>query len=166
MSSAFALRYSTALVVALIVGCGGPAEPANSPNVEVEEPDVPPPRGAVYRHDVAAVVDAGLGRFLELVPNEPVLDGDHFVGFRILALRPPEDWQGVDLRPGDVVTSVNGLPIAEPEQAFAAFQSVRDGKQIRVAFLRGDQRRELVVNVVEKPGIVVPPAASAKAPAR
>jgi hypothetical protein len=38
--------------------------------------------------------------------------------FRIVALRPHEFWHGVDLAPGDVVTSVNGMPIERETQAY------------------------------------------------
>jgi type II secretion system protein C len=70
--------------------------------------------------------------------------GGKFHGFRIAALHDSAFWKGVDLRPGDVVTSVNGFPIEHPEQAERAFESLDVASELRVAYERDGQARELV----------------------
>jgi type II secretory pathway component PulC len=78
-----------------------------------------------------------------------VIVGGRFHGFRIGALRDAHFWSGVDLMPGDVVTSVNGFPIERPEQALAAFDSLEVASELRVAYERGGQPRELVYAIVD-----------------
>jgi type II secretory pathway component PulC len=61
----------------------------------------------------------------------------------------PAAWSGVDLRPGDVVTSVNGFPIEHPEQAQTVFDSLDVASELRVAYERDGQPRELAYAIVE-----------------
>jgi type II secretory pathway component PulC len=80
--------------------------------------------------------------------DQPAFAGGKFRGFRIAALR-GTFWSGVDLMPGDVVTTVNGLPIERPEQAQAAFDSIAAATELRVAYERNGQPRELVYRIVD-----------------
>jgi S1-C subfamily serine protease len=111
---------------------------------------------AVPRTAVHAVVSSGLGAFLERVDldDQPVLLGGKFHGFRIAALRDGASWSGfwagVDLKPGDVVTSVNGFPIERPEQAQTAFDSLEVSSELRVAYERAGEKRELVYAIVDR----------------
>jgi type II secretory pathway component PulC len=100
---------------------------------------------------VNEVLDAGLGKFLQRVELRPQLQEGTFVGFRVLELRPPAWWQGVDLVPGDVVTRVNGMPIEQPTDAHAAFESLRQSDKLVVSYLREGEARELSYSIIEKP---------------
>src|SRR6185436_7787143 len=127
------------------------------------------PPGALWREDVNFTVDEGLGYFLQRVSVEPEIVGGKFQGFRIVELRPADYWQGVDLRPGDVVTQVNGLPIERDIDAYEAFQSLRAATSLRVSLVRGGAKRELVYAIVARDKGKVPqgpaPSAPAAAPA-
>ncbi|MCC6214354.1 MAG: PDZ domain-containing protein [Polyangiaceae bacterium] len=152
-----------------LTACGGAAPP---PAVEADQPfdeeGQPRPERVVRqleRRDVDAAVAGGLGRFLGRVQLEPELDGQRFVGFRIVELRPFEWWEGVDLQPGDIVLRVNGQPIGRDTEAHAAFESLRTASELRVTLLRDGRRRELVLPIVGAPAPKsAPPVASAAAP--
>lgn len=138
-----------------IVACGGENLPP--PSVASESPassrPLRPPRGALWREDVDAVVNAGLGRFLQFVTVEARLDGEEFVGWQVVDVRPAETWEDVDLRPGDVVTRVNGKPLEREGDAYAAFVSLKRADRLSVTYLRGDEQRELVWRIVAKSGL-------------
>jgi hypothetical protein len=149
----------------LLVGSRGePLPPPTPPPPETEAPPPEsqrPPPGSLWRDEVDAVVDGGLGRFLGFVTLEPRLDGDTFVGWQIVGLRPADTWAGVDLVPGDVVTRINGRPIEREAQAFDVFTSLKRSNQLVVTYLRGEQPRELVWRIVPRPGFRPPPPAPA-----
>jgi type II secretory pathway component PulC len=107
---------------------------------------------SVPRSAVHAVVAQGLGMFLRrvTVDDQPVFVGGRFHGFRIAALHDKSFWDGVDLAPGDVVVSVNGMPIERPEQALTVFDSLEVASELRVAFERGGQARELIYSIVDR----------------
>jgi hypothetical protein len=125
--------------------------------------DVPAPPGSLWRHDVNATVDQGLGRFLQRVDVEPELSEGKFVGFRITDLHPLAWWQGVDLAPGDVVLSVNGKPIERATEAHAVFDSLKTATELRVTLLRAGKTRELTYKIVEQTAAAAQPAAVAPA---
>jgi len=142
-------------------GCAGPAPPAalsaTPPTAEIS-PRARPPAASPALHSLArsavrAVVAAGLGAFLQHLDleDQPVLAGGKFRGFRIAVLRDAAFWNGVDLKPGDVVTGLNGFPIERPEQAQTAFDSLAVASELHVAYDRDGQPRELVYAISDDP---------------
>ena len=131
--------------------------------VEPREPVRPP--GTIWRDELLLTVDGGLGSFLQRVEVEASLPNGRFEGFRIALLHPPEFWQGVDLKPGDVVTRVNGMPIERETEAYDAFQALRSASEIRVSILRGGVPRVLSYRIATRPTAGKPaPATRAKTP--
>lgn len=113
---------------------------------------------AFRRADVEHVIDAGLGRFLTHVTLEPRLSAGRFAGWSIVAIDPPDAWSGVDLRPGDVVTKINGMAIEREMEAFDAFQAVRQAPALEISYLRQDQPRRLRIEIVGAPSPALPKA--------
>lgn len=156
------MRMLFVLPIALaLVSCGGASpraavvhaplttSPAVAPAASAP-PDAPPDH-ALARSAVHAIVSQGLGYFLQRVDleDQPVFAGRKFHGFRIARLRDPQFWNGVDLKPGDVVTGVNGFPIERPEQAQTVFDSLEVASELRVDYDREGQPRELVYGIVD-----------------
>jgi general secretion pathway protein C len=136
--------------------CGSSAPPppaAPRPAPPVAKPAAPTaPRTAsttIRRSDVASVVDAGFGYFLERVQVEPSLDSGRFRGWTIVELSPPAFWEAVDLKPGDVVTSVNGMPIEREMDAWSAFESLKTAQELDVAYFRAGAERKLAYRIVD-----------------
>jgi type II secretory pathway component PulC len=148
---------SLVFVIAL-AACGGAASRSVATSAAAAKPApqaalAPPPEHTLPRAVVRDVVAQGLGSFLQHieVADQPVLAAGKFHGFRVAVLHDTPFWQGVDLKPGDVVTSVNGFPIEHPEQAQTAFDSLEVSSELRVAYERNGQPRELVYAIVEGP---------------
>jgi hypothetical protein len=77
---------------------------------------------------------------------EEVLGRDgRFVGWRLVGL--PDDWRGIDLRPGDIVSRVNGLAVERPEHAWEAWKSVAKNPDLRVTLMRDGSKREIVIPI-------------------
>lgn len=106
--------------------------------------------GRIVRDDLTAVLDEGLGRFLQNVETEPAFYKGAFVGFRILSLFPGDPvYASLDLRPGDTVTSVNSQPIERPEQAAAIWEDLRTASKLVVDYRRDDQSYALRFDIVD-----------------
>jgi S1-C subfamily serine protease len=141
----------------LLVGCGG--EPAEEPTASAPETSgaetvqivgTPRPTGALSRSNVVAIVDLGLGRFLQGVDTEPVVVDRRFIGFRLLRLYPDDPrFASVDLRAGDVVTRVNGQSIERPEQALQMWNGLRIASELAVDYLRDGEPRQLRLAIVD-----------------
>jgi type II secretory pathway component PulC len=151
------MRTVVLVALAIALGACGSATPSSPPATGATPKRAPadslPPLG---EHDLARsavhdVVAQGPGAFLQHVElsDQPVFAGGKFHGFRIATLHDAPFWQGVDLKPGDVVTGVNGFPIERPEQATTAFYSLEVSSELRVSYERDGQARELVYGIVD-----------------
>jgi type II secretory pathway component PulC len=153
----------TVLAVVAPAGCGG-AAPAAAPVVAPVAPApaspsaqaatvAPQPADAhtLSRSAVRQAVAQGLGAFLQHIEldDQPVKAGGRFHGFRVALLRGDRFWTGVDLKPGDVITAVNGFPIERPEQALTAFESLDVASELRVTYDRDGQPRELAYSIAD-----------------
>jgi S1-C subfamily serine protease len=142
-----------AFVAFALVACGGSAPPPAPlpPPAPVANPALPPglPAGTLRRADVNAVIDAGFARFLQTLDVEPSLDAGRFRGWTIVELRSDELFGGVDLKLGDVVTSVNGMKIERETEAWDTFESLRNADQIVVAYARAGTSKTLSYKIVE-----------------
>jgi hypothetical protein len=151
------------LLLALLVACGAtpaPVATAREP-APTARPAPPPARpGAIDRDVLDEILAAGIGRFLRRVETEPHLDGGAFVGFRVLRLR-SSLFEGVDLRPGDTVLGVNGLPLERPEHAMAIWSALRVASELTVELLRAGEPMQLRY-AIEAP----PPVTAAASPRR
>jgi hypothetical protein len=134
---------------------------APPPHVSPEpRPLEPAPPGVIWRQDVLEALEAGLGRFLQRLELAPEMNGSEFIGFRIVSLNPPDFWQGIDLRAGDIVQKVNGMPIERATEAHAAFESLREAESLVVSYLRAREAHTLTYRIELQPNApVVPPSA-------
>lgn len=116
-----------------------PAEPA--PTYD-ELPVAPPGPGAragtVERAALVAVLDQGPAAILRHVEVAAELDGDRFLGWRLVAIDPGHHpFAGVDLVPGDVLVALNGRVLSRPDELQAVWDGLRGADAI-VADLRRD----------------------------
>ncbi|MCB9547745.1 MAG: hypothetical protein H6706_18110 [Myxococcales bacterium] len=96
--------------------------------------------GAITRGDLEAVVAAGAQRFIASLQVVPVMDGRRFRGFQLAGVRPDSPLAGSEnVRVGDVVVAVNGLPVERPDQFMKAWGGLKKAERIDVKLLRGAQ---------------------------
>lgn len=139
------------LTCLLLAGCGGaPAHTENVAEVEAEEPPSSPPvtQGTIQREELDAILELGLGRFLQHVTTEPHLEGGRFVGHRLTELRSPL-FEGVDLRPGDTLVRVNGMPVERPEEAMAVWSGLRVASELTLDLLRDGEPHQLRFQIAQ-----------------
>lgn len=100
--------------------------------------------GTLSRDEILPVLERGLGAFLQGVGTQPSMKGGKFVGFRLVKFFPNDSrMKTVDLIAGDVVTSINHMPIERPEQAIQAWESLRTAGELRVDYLRDGAAQHL-----------------------
>ncbi len=123
--------------------------PDPAPKIAAATPPPKPPQGALFRADVNALIDRGFPLFLQRVDVEPRLVDGQFRGWSIVGLTPSDFWSGVDLKPGDIVTRVNDLPIERETEAFEVFESLKQSAALRVAFQRDGQNHLLEYKILD-----------------
>lgn len=145
------MMRSASLLVVVLVACGSSTPRSktvvsgSAANASDGAGALPAPSGTLHRTDVRQALSAGLGAFLQRVSfdvEHPVFRDHKFVGFRVTELK-GAGWNGIDLKPGDVVTAVNGFSIERPEQAQQAFLSLAVASELRVDIEREGQARSI-----------------------
>jgi hypothetical protein len=112
----------------------------------------------IARASLDAALDAGPGAFLRGFEVAAVLDQGKFVGWRLVRVIEGEHrFDGLDLQPGDVLLDVDGLPVSQPDQLAALFDSLRGASQIVVDLARGDARFQLRVTIASPAPSSTPP---------
>jgi hypothetical protein len=113
----------------------------------------PLPPGHLRRLDVDHVlVTQGPPWVLRRVLSEEVMRSDgKFTGWRLVGL--PEDWADIDLRPGDIVTKINGLALETPDDAWEAWKSVAKAPDLRITLMRDGAARTLVLSIDGPPNV-------------
>lgn len=136
------------------MGCAANAPEAVAPQkpaqARVETPGATPaasaPTGRLARAEVDAIVTekGPPWLFQRVVPEEVFVNGK-FAGWRILSM--PKEWESLDLKPGDVVTRVNGMELERPEDVWRAWTSVLVASELKIAYERGGKALELVMPI-------------------
>lgn len=156
MAPGFRLSLSATLLV-LATACGESTPPPRDPGsvngkaraASAESPAAAPrPITSLRRAAVKETIAQGLGVFLQNVTVEdwPVMHDGKFHGFKIRTIN--TEW-GVDLRPGDVVTRVNGIVPEHPEEADAALRSLEKASSLKVDFEREGKAKTLELPIVD-----------------
>lgn len=84
---------------------------------------------------------------IDLVRPVPVNENNEFAGFRLYPGNRPELFQQLGLRPGDLVTRVNGVELDGASKGAEVLQQLRDSQQISLQVRRGNQTLDLAFSV-------------------
>lgn len=147
-----------------LAACGGADASQISVKVPARQQPAAPvarpaslPPGHLARADVDAVVMRnGPPWLLQRIDIEETLRDGKFVGWRLL--RMPPEWEGIDLKPGDVITRVNGMTIEKPEDLWTAWTSLVVATDLKVAYEREGAAREMVFHIDGEPAKELPQA--------
>src|SRR5690606_16765545 len=71
------------------------------------------------------------------------------VGWRVQEL--PVAWRNIELKAGDVVTSVNAMPVETPNDFWAAWTSLSVASELKIAYPREADVRELSMPIHGSP---------------
>jgi type II secretory pathway component PulC len=150
----------SASIVTFAAACGGSKPPpktadaapaasqAETTPANANASAAPKPVTSLRRAAVKETIARGLGVFLQNVTVEdwPVMHEGKFHGFKIRSIN--ADW-GVDLKPGDVVTRVNGIVPERPEEADAALRSLEKAAALKIDFERDGKAKTLELPIVD-----------------
>ncbi len=81
---------------------------------------------------------------IRVVPN--FTDGQPD-GFKVFAIRPGSLFAKIGLRNGDVIKRINGIEIQGPEQAFEAYQRLKDETTIQIDLVRRNQNQTFTYEI-------------------
>lgn len=131
------------------LGCAAPPPPKAPRPAPATASAEPTPEGNIARSALDDILAKGPGELTDLVPVEDAMDGNTFVGWRILAM--PRGWDEAGLQPGDVVTAVNGMSLSRPEELWNVWSMLGVASEIKIAYRRDGEHGEITLPVWGEP---------------
>ncbi len=115
----------------------------------------PPPPGGLPEGNEAVVE-----RMRQMVNNDPglignlmrpqaVFAGGKMRGFRVYPGSNRQAFARLGLRPGDLVTGINGTPLDDKDRAQEVFNTLISSTEARVSVTRNGRQQELVLNLAQ-----------------
>ena len=86
-------------------------------------------------------------RLMDVVRAMPVMDHGKLTGYRIYPAGNPSMFNQLGLKPGDVVTAVNGIPLTDPAQSMRVLSSLKTSEQVSVTLTRNGQQQTQVLQM-------------------
>lgn len=86
-------------------------------------------------------------RLMDVVRAMPVMQGGKLSGYRVYPAGNSSAFAQLGLRPGDVVTGVNGIPLTDPAQSMRILSALKTSEQISISMLRNGQAQTQVVQL-------------------
>lgn len=117
-----------------------PPRPASPPSPEVIQPSQT--NFVVDRESVEAA-SQNMDKLLTQARLVPNFTGGVADGFRIFSIVPTSLFDKVGLRNGDIIHSVNGVELKDPEKAFQMYQLLKDSERFVIDLFRAGQKLSL-----------------------
>lgn len=144
-----------------VAACGGAQKDPTTPLAGSDNDDpseqlaaapietVQAPLTHVERAKVDDAVASGVGRFIQGFDMVEELDEyDRFVGWKIGKIHDRKRFEGLGIGTGDVITSINGMPLERPAHAYEALMSLKTAQSIDIEYLRGGRVMRLSLPIV------------------
>ncbi|HKE45586.1 MAG TPA: type II secretion system protein GspC [Steroidobacteraceae bacterium] len=89
------------------------------------------------------------GSVAEIMRPQPVFANGQQRGYRVYPGRNRQQFTRLGLRPGDLVMSINGTPLDDPQRGMEIFRSIGSADQVRVTVERNGKPQELTLNMAQ-----------------
>ena len=89
------------------------------------------------------------GAIAQLMRPQPVFVGGKMRGFRVYPGANRQAFARMGLRPGDMVTAINGTPLDDRDRAQEIFNTLSSSTDARVSVTRNGRQQELVLNLAQ-----------------
>jgi general secretion pathway protein C len=125
----------------------------------------PPPRSAPTPvENLRRMAESNPAAFSEIVRPQPVFAGGVQRGYRVYPGRNRQQFAKLGLQPGDLVLSINGTPLDDPQRGMEIFNTMGAADRVTVTVERNGQPQELTLNMAQLSMPETPPPNGARRP--
>jgi general secretion pathway protein C len=118
----------------------------------------PRPAGnAQFADNLRRIAETNPTAFAEVVRPQPVFANGVQRGYRVYPGRNRQQFAKLGLQPGDLVLSINGTPLDDPQRGMEIFNTIGTSDRVSVTVERNGQSQELTLNTAQ---IMLPDATS------
>jgi general secretion pathway protein C len=118
-----------------------PAAAASAPTRAVPSADLPRVQRSEWLDDPE--------KLLQSVQGRPIIRDGALYGLEVRPVRNARQFQQAGLQPGDVITSVNGMPLASIEAPENLFEELAAQSQVGIVVERGGEALPLTIQLID-----------------
>lgn len=105
------------------------------------------PVSATRRASLQQTITNNAPALQEIISPRPYFVGGQQRGFRLYPSKDRQKFAALGLRPGDIVTEINGMPLTNAQQAAQVFSQLANTQSVTVMLERNGQRQSLTLDV-------------------
>jgi general secretion pathway protein C len=145
----------------VILDRGGALEtlalPKRNPTAVMASRPSPAPQPNRTVENLRRIAETNPTAFAEIVRPQPVFANGVQRGYRVYPGRNRQQFAKLGLQPGDLVLSINGTPLDDPQRGMEIFNTIGTSDRVQVTVERNGQSQDLTLNTAQ---ISVPEAES------
>jgi general secretion pathway protein C len=108
-----------------------------------------PPGNEAMVERMRRLVNDDPGLIGQIMRPQPVFAGGKMKGFRVFPGANRQAFARMGLRPGDMVTAINGTPLDDKDRAQEIFNTLSSSTDARVSITRNGRQQELMLNLAQ-----------------
>ena len=97
--------------------------------------------------NVQDLLTANAASLTEIIRPQPFMPNGQLKGYRVFPGRNRQQFIALGLRPGDLVTAINGVALNNPAQGMEIFRSLGDSSQVSVTVERAGKEQQLNLDI-------------------
>jgi len=109
----------------------------------------PRPGNAQFADNLRRIAETNPTAFAEVVRPQPVFANGVQRGYRVYPGRNRQQFAKLGLQPGDLVLSINGTPLDDPQRGMEIFNTIGTSDRVSVTVERNGQSQELTLNTAQ-----------------
>lgn len=123
----------------------------------------PPPPPNQFAANLRQMAETNPSAFAEIIRPQPVFANGVQRGYRVYPGRNRAQFSKLGLVPGDLVMSINGTPLDDPQRSMEIFNTMGSSDRVTVTVERNGQSQELTLNMAQ---LTLPDPSGGAPPAR
>lgn len=133
----------------------------SGPAVAINRPPPPARPSNQFADNLRRIAENNPGAIMEVIRPQPVFADGVQRGYRVYPGRNRQQFAKLGLQPGDLITSINGTPLSDPQRGMEIFNTIGSSDRVTVTIERSGQSQELTLNTAQ----IALPDADAQPPA-
>lgn len=130
----------------------------NMAGVQLSRASAPRPTSNQFTENLRRIAESNPSAFAEVVRPQPVFANGVQRGYRVYPGRNRQQFTRLGLQPGDLVMSINGTPLDDPQRGIEIFNTMGSSDRVTVTVERNGQSQDLTLNTAQ---LSLPEAAQA-----
>jgi general secretion pathway protein C len=102
-----------------------------------------------FAENLRRIAETNPAAFSEIVRPQPVFANGVMRGYRVYPGRNRQQFAKLGLQPGDLVLSINGTPLDDPQRGMEIFNTISTSDRVQVTVERGGQSQDLTLNTAQ-----------------